>query len=101
MVHYQGSFIYFGGVNSSKIKKFDSITRQWSDLGNLVTARQNHGADFDGAYFLVVGGGNGSFETEKCSLTESKMTCHLQAPTLYKYEYPELFHVQDDFCKST
>ena len=108
MVYFEGSFIYFGGDGSrrrkSTIASFDSTTRQWSYLGTLVTGREDHGATFDGKYFLVVGGFNpdDDMKTEKCSLSNSTMTCQQQQPDLFRYEaYPELFIVPDDFCKNT
>ena len=110
VVHFQEAFIYFGGgvdfhgdgTTSSVIAKFDSITRHWSILGNLLDGRHGHGVIFDGSYFLVAGGRNWSFQTEKCSLTESTITCQQQEPELDgNEEYPELFLVQDDFCKNT
>ena len=105
MVGFEQSFIYFGGYGvdgNSVIAKFDSTTRQWSNIGNLMTGRDHHSAIFDGSYFLVVGGLGGSFKTEKCSLVGSSMTCEQQEPELVKYEaYPELFLVDDDYCKNT
>ena len=69
-----------------------------------MTGRDEHGAIFDGTYFLVAGGWSYSnrFKTEKCSLSGSTMTCQEQQPELLRYErYPELFLVPDDFCRST
>ena len=108
VVHFPESFIYFGGYGtaaSSVISKFDSITREWSNLGNLVTRRHYHAAIFDGTYFLVTGGMNydsrgDSYKTEKCSLTESTMTCQQQEPELFEYEFHEMFLVPGDFCKN-
>ena len=103
MVHFQDAFIYFGGAGPSGrsvIAKFDSATRQWSNLGNLVAGREDHGVIFDGTYFLVAGGYHDSYKTEKCRLTGSTMTCQQQEPELYEYQTPELFLVPDDFCKS-
>ena len=104
VVQFQESFIYFGGavdsVKSSVIAKFDSTTRQWSNLGNLARSRKDHGAIFDGAYFLVAGGYSSSYKTEKCSFSGSTITCQQQEPTLSSYEQnPELFLVSDGFCK--
>ena len=105
VVHFQEAFIYFGGMGSSGeslIAKFGTTTRQWSNLGNLVTGRHSHGAIFDGAHFIVIGGYRDAYTTEKCSLSGSTMTCKQQEPELNRYqEYPELFLVQDDFCKNT
>ena len=104
MVHFEESFIYFGGEGnsgSSVIAKFDSATRQWSNIGNLVTGRQDHGAIFDGRYFLVAGGYD-TLKTERCILVGSTMTCQEQQPELgYYRNYPELFLVPDDYCKNT
>ena len=70
VVYYEDSFIYFGGfalddvdddfMDFSTIAKFDTTTRQWSRIGNLINeanfpGRKAHGAIFDGSYFLVVG----------------------------------------------
>ena len=104
VVYFQDSFIYFGGYGISDdlsvISKFDSTTRQWSNLGNLVTGRFDHGAIFDGTYFLIIGGYD-THKTEKCSLSGSTMTCQQQQPELTDYRaYPELFLVPGDFCKN-
>ena len=104
VVHVENSFIYFGGQEStgkSLIAKFAAITRHWSNIGNLVTGRDFQGAIFDGTHFLVAGG-LGSLKTELCSLADSTMTCHQQQPELTNYyNYPELFLVEDDYCKKT
>ena len=101
MVYFQESFIYFGGRGSdrsSMIAKFDSMTRQWSKIGNLVAGREDHGAIFDGIYFLIIGGYGETIKTEKCSLSGSTMTCQQQQPELTEYQqYPELFLVPDNF----
>ena len=108
VVNFGNSFIYFGGYSSgssSVITKFDSTTRQWSDLGNLVTSRYLHSSIFVGSYFLVVGGNNdyeSSLKTEKCTLSDSFVTCQQQLPELNQYlEYPEVFTVSENFCKKT
>ena len=85
VVRFQEFFIYFGGVADTtdvfRIAKFDSVTRKWSNLGNMVTARSKHGVDFDGTYFLVAGDYKNR-KTEKCTLTGSTMTCQQQGPNL-------------------
>ena len=105
VVHFQDCFIYFGGDGSSGysvIAKFDSTTREWSNIGHLITGRMVHGAIFDGSYFLVIGGFDDYYQTEKCSFSGSTMTCTQQQPDLYRYQmYPELFLVPNDFCKNT
>ena len=106
VVSYQDSFFYFGGWHvlstaSAVIAKFDSTTRQWSHIGSLREGRTGHGAIFDGAYFLIIGGTD-QYYTERCSLddNDSAMVCSQQEPRLYKYsDYPELFLVPGNFCK--
>ena len=105
MVHHANSFFYFGGYGNdgkSVIAKFDSATRQWSNIGNLVTGRQDHGAIFDGSFFLVAGGISRSYKTERCNFAGSTMICEEQLPELTNYqEYPELLLVEEDYCKNT
>ena len=108
VVHFEQAFIYFGGhswanrYGESIIAKFDSTTRQWSKIGNLVTGRAKHGAIFDGSNFIVIGGGSGRMKTEKCTLFDSTMTCQSQQNELTDYfDYPELFLVEDEFCRNT
>ena len=73
VVYYEGSFIYFGGfaldvdtgdedeyMDYYTIAKFDTTTREWSKIGNLMNephypGRKAHSVIFDGSYFLVVG----------------------------------------------
>ena len=108
VVHYEGSFIYFGGwdfwnTDGAVIAKFDSTTRQWSHIGSLREGRTGHGAIFDGTDFLIVGGSD-RYYTENCSLfdNDSAMGCREQEPILNKYsDYPELFLVPGNFCKNT
>ena len=104
MVHVEKSFFYFGGYDDHKmsiISKFDSTTRQWSNLGKLLTDRRDHGVIFDGKYFIVVAGSY--FRTETCELKGSSISCtHRSNQDLDDYQrYPELFLVPGDFCKKT
>ena len=89
VVQYQQSYIYFGGAGideKSIIAKFDLQTSQWSKMGKLEAGRQSHNAIFDGSYFLIVRGYRGRYKTEKCSVSNSTMTCQEQQPELYKYQ---------------
>ena len=85
------------------IGKLDANSR-WSKAGDLLTARSGHGAIFDGEYLIVVGGYKGNsdpLKTEKCEFGDDGITCTEQSPSLYGYRnYPELFLVEKDFCKS-
>ena len=102
IVHIDGGFFLFGGwsgSNEATIGRLDITTRQWTYAGNLVTARRGHNAIYDGQYVIVIGGG-GTYESEKCSLSNNQMTCTSQMPELYNYyAYPELHLVPVDYCK--
>ena len=72
--------------------------------------RSHHGAIFDGAKFLIIGGDVGSWgqnndlvQTEVCSLEGITMTCIKQADNFLEAEtnYPELFLVAQDFGQDT
>ena len=99
---YVDAFYVFGG-NDYNIGALNAIGRldnnnQWSRVGNLANARSSHGAVFIDGFFLVVGG-DGEYQTEKCSLQEGAVSCTSQAPSLEYYtNYPELFLVSDSFC---
>jgi len=103
IVHVSESFYLFGGFsdatsNEKTIGRLDIKTRKWTSAGNLVTGRHAHNAIYDGQFVLVVGG-QGTFQTEKCSLSNKQVTCSSQWPELTKYAfYPELNLVPEDFC---
>ena len=81
------------------ISQLDAETYEWRLVGNLNTARYNHGA-IAIAEQILVRGGEGEFETERCWWDHNEnVTCTNQSPTLDKYtNYPELFIVPNDFC---
>ena len=63
------------------------------------SAREGHNVIFDGAQFLVIGG-DGRYQTEKCTLANDQMTCAEQNPELNNYvDYPELYLVPSAFCE--
>ena len=62
------------------------------------TARHGHGVILMDNAFLVIGGGYGSYKTEKCALVDKVMTCTQQEPELEDYGfYAELAYVPFDF----
>ena len=80
------------------IGRLDIKTRNWPNAGDLVTGRHTHNAIYDGQYVLVVGG-DGTFQTEKCSISNEQVSCSDQSPELINYDYyPEVFLVPEDFC---
>ena len=86
--------------NDSTIGKLDSNSN-WSKAGELSTGRYGHAAIYDGNFMLVVGGWNNDYKTEKCAFSSGGITCTEQNPSLdYYSDYPELFLVPADFCKS-
>jgi len=75
------------------------INNNWSLAGNLNTARDGHGAIYLDGSILVVGG-SGHRQSEKCYLNQGTVSCTSQKPSLAEYHgYPELFLVANDYCK--
>ena len=105
IVNREDDFYIFGGYdgsssNSDKIVKFSTATENWTQVGSLKQARYGHGVIQTGESFLVLGGWDGSFFTEKCHFHHAdKMTCVTMEPALKDYvQYPELLLVPADYC---
>ena len=94
----------FGGyvdyAYSKTIGRLDASTLTWTKAGELNYARSGHGAIYNGERIIVAGGG-GKYKTESCSVNENGVVnCIEQAPILdYYYDYPEMYMVDDAFCK--
>ena len=98
-IAYNGSFIVFGGYSydtdsnrSSVIAKFDVSHNQWTKLGDLISARYAINVIMSNGYFLVFG----EYQTEKCSLANTTISCTQQSPTVPNHL--QLFHVPESFC---
>ena len=113
MLYHDRAFYLFGGNSGSNcceqtIARFDADTQTWSKAGNLKNGRRMHGTIFDGEKFLILGGeskSNGqtlkNVKNEVCTLSGTSMTCEESLNSLEEYVYyPELFLVQEDFCKN-
>ena len=101
VLYLEEAFYVFGGCcgNSNDIGRLDN-NNQWSRAGVLQEARHAHGAIFDGSHIMVMGG-SGKFQTEKCTIQDGTISCVSQQPTLNNYWwYPELYLVSDTFCKN-
>ena len=104
IVHVSNSFYLFGGnsgatLNEKTIGRFDIETRKWTNVGSLVTGRYGHNAIYDGQYVLIVGG-VGILQTEKCTIINKRVTCSSQSPELDGYVYyPEVFLVPESYCE--
>ena len=107
IVFADGYFYVFGGESDTSyfektIGRLDAWTRAWSKAGDLVTGRQGHNAIYDGSSLIVIGSNSGPMKTEKCVVSNGKVSCRLQNPDLGDYcYYPELFLVPVDFCKTS
>ena len=106
IVYAEEAFYVIGGAASSEsefknIGRLDGTTFVWTKAGELVTSgRYAHNAIFIESSILVVGG-HGRFKTEKCTISNKKVICVTQEPELdYYSHYPEIFLVEDDFCKT-
>ena len=106
IIYVSDSFYLFGGIqfkdesysDEKTIGRLDIQTREWSNVGSLVTGRNAHNAIYDGQYVLVIGG-HGTKRTEKCSISNERVTCSSQTPKLINYAvYPEVFLVPENFC---
>ena len=88
------------GDHANIIGRLDASTLTWTQAGELNYARRGHGAIFNNEE-IIVAGGNGHYKTESCSVKENGIvSCTAQAPTLkFYYEYPEMYLVDDNFCK--
>ena len=108
IIHVDGAFYVIGGLTisnnfSKTIARLDSSSYEWSKAGDLTSGRHSHNAIFDGSDIIVIGGFGGfgvPLNTEKCSIAKDKVTCIEQEPSLLNYkDYPELFLVEENFCK--
>jgi len=104
IVHVGGSFYVFSGWSGEygkTIGRLEVQTRKWSKAGDMVSGREGHNVIYDGQFFIVVGGSDGSdaLKTEKCAIVNEEMACSNQLPQLSKYAYyPELFLVPQGYC---
>ena len=103
VIFVDGWFYVFGGLMDSEstniIGRLDAVTHIWaSSPGSLNAARRGSSAIYDGSNFIVVGDRETQM-TEKCTLTDNKMTCTGQTPELTDYYELALFLVPLDYCK--
>ena len=99
------SFFVFGGwsideTDRQTIGRLSLTTHEWSRAGDMVQGRSGHSVIHDGTRVIIVGG-SGSKRVETCSLkSNGQMACEAAAQMLEYYAYyPELFLVNDEFCK--
>ena len=95
--------MYGGWVDddeSNVIGRLNPATMTWTKAGSLNNARRGHGAIFNGDVVIVAGGFEDK-KTEACTIVDDgSVTCIEQDPNLYDYcIYPEMFLVDDEFCK--
>ena len=99
MIYHNGGFLTFGGSSGhdeSTIARFDQSTKNWSKLGDLVTARSGAGVVYDGHSFLVVGG-NDEKSTEECKMEGMSITCTSRSPKLNEfYRWPTFIPFYDN-----
>ena len=78
-------------LKQSTVARFDPIENIWTKLGDLKTARSEHGVIQVDNEFIVVGG-SGKNPTESCKLNGQLVTCTKREPRelLNFAYYPEL-----------
>merc|ERR1711935_1141648 len=92
------AFFVFGGFKTNVIARLDAVTFEWNNVGELGKNRYGHNVIYLANAFLVVGGNEEAFMTEKCIYDRSQMTCTDQLPLLNEYVYwPELIQVAEDY----
>ena len=102
---YVDEFYVLGGWDNGGQGALEAIGRldsnnNWSLAGNLNSARNGHGAIYLDSSILVVGG-NGNLQSEKCDLDQGTVSCTSQEPSLNYYSYyPELHLVSNDYCQN-
>ena len=107
IVYYLNAFYVFGGqidgYPSNTIGRLDATTLAWTKPGGLIYPRESHGAIFNGKV-MIVAGGHGDFKRESCSIQNEEfntISCAAEATKLYYYSYyPEMYLVDDAFCKN-
>ena len=106
-IYHSGAFYIFGGGTgqyTNTIARLDAETTTWSNAGEMVNIRRDHGAIFDGEKFLVVGGhtdGGIPAKNEVCTFTETLVITCAELSTI-EIEYmlhPELLLVPEDYGK--
>ena len=91
---------YVDGYSGKTIGRFDATRRAWSKSGELINRRYGHNAIYDGSSLVVIGG-SGLRNTERCVISKGRTTCTAQNPKLkWYFTYPELFLVPVNFCKT-
>ena len=106
IVAIEDTFYLFGGDSgpseftpSNTIAAFSTVTKEWKKLGELNQARYGHGVFIQQGNFIVVGGLEEDFRTERCTLNEEAIRCTLIDPELNGYYYyPEMMFVEPNFC---
>ena len=94
-------FYVFGGWSDYKAKatiaKFNTATREWSQVGTMKSARHGHSVISIGNSFMIVGG-IGQTSIEECIEGET-VNCQETGIMLKNYEYyPALLSVNMNFC---
>ena len=94
------NFYYFGGRDNSdlsSILRLSAASWNWSNVGNLNSARRSHGVILVENTFMVIGG-LGTQANEACLLNNGQFTCQEKTSSLNRYaSYPLLFLVNDDY----
>ena len=94
---YRKKFYIF--EDNGVIAAFNTVTKEWKKSGELNEAHYGHGVIESEGELIVIGGG-GSRNLEKCTLDNESIQCKIVEPELdstWSY-YPELMLVPYDYC---
>ena len=101
------AFSFWLSIDTSRVvATFNTDTKQWKELGEMIDARNLHGVIVKQGQFIVFGGqvlGSASSDealhTERCTITtDSTIKCIVVGPQLKAYNYPQFMSVTEDFC---
>ena len=86
-------------LRTNTIAVFNTTTKKWKKIGEMIKARFGHGISVEGSEFYVVGGLE-KFGTERCAFNDSDLLmCELVEPILNNYVYyPEMMSVPEGYC---
>ena len=105
VIFYNNGFIHFGGFGYTDggdldlIARLDSQTYEWSKIGRLKQKRRKHNVILTQSDFLILGGQDRPFKTERCSYENKTISCSTQTPELSDYIFPILIPVSSSYCK--
>ena len=103
LISFKDAFYVFGGLERRSGEEIQTIAKfdgKWSEAGRLKVGRYAHSAILFGSSSVLVVGGVGNRQVERCTLFDGEFDCINKEPRLDNWSYyPEMFLVHPSFCK--